>query len=78
MGESAFAGCTTLYQVKLACAVVEVEVFAGCSDLTLVTFENTVEFVRNNAFINCNKDIVVTNNSTATFADFVFDSDYTA
>lgn len=79
LGESAFAGCTQLYQVKLSCAIVEVEAFAGCSNLTKVTFESTVTSVRNNAFINCNKDLVATKNCPPeAFEKFVFDSDYIA
>lgn len=56
LGESAFEGCTTISKLSVACKVIPINAFAGCSGLTYVDLTCLSNgTIKNGAFINCEK-----------------------
>ncbi|EAY01039.1 surface antigen BspA-like [Trichomonas vaginalis G3] len=59
-GESAFAGCTLLTNIKLPRSLTSIgnSAFAGCTSLTKVLYHNMIASLGNNCFNRCNQEIV--------------------
>ena len=56
LGENVFEGCTTISKLSIACKIIPMYAFAGCSGLTYVDLTCSADgIIRSGAFINCEK-----------------------